>query len=236
MGRACQGHTPQIHRRTFRIQSAHTFQHNSRTSTSFNRSRNIRHGSQNLEGVRYTLQLRGEEHAAQSVSLDNAPYGARQNPDGQGQHQKEMGFNTLLPQSCTSSAMARQNVSADVVLQRQPETWQALSILAYRKAAKPHYIEGRSGECMSASKANHCAAVLRSQAFKTWQADRLTILYSSTAPTKDQILVPETLLKKRKSQEKERAEKQQERDAKKKVSSVRVVLRRCDDIFQHCNG
>lgn len=32
-------------------------------------------------------------------------------------------------------------------------------------------------------------------------------------------MVPETLLKKRKSQEKERAEKQQDRDAKKKVCS-----------------
>lgn len=35
--------------------------------------------------------------------------------------------------------------------------------------------------------------------------------------TKDQILVPETLLKKRKSQEKERAEKVAAREQKKKV-------------------
>ena len=38
-----------------------------------------------------------------------------------------------------------------------------------------------------------------------------------SVPTKDQILVPETLLKKRKSQEKERAEKAEQREAKKKV-------------------
>ncbi|KAI7380020.1 hypothetical protein KC332_g17306, partial [Hortaea werneckii] len=37
-------------------------------------------------------------------------------------------------------------------------------------------------------------------------------------PTKDQVLVPETLLKKRKSQDKERAEKQQQRETKKKES------------------
>ena len=36
-------------------------------------------------------------------------------------------------------------------------------------------------------------------------------------PTKDEILVPETLLKKRKSQEKERQEKAAERENKKKV-------------------
>ncbi|TKA28387.1 60S ribosomal protein L7 [Salinomyces thailandicus] len=39
-----------------------------------------------------------------------------------------------------------------------------------------------------------------------------------SVPTQDQILVPETLLKKRKSQEKERADKQQERETKKKES------------------
>jgi hypothetical protein len=43
----------------------------------------------------------------------------------------------------------------------------------------------------------------------------------STVPTKDQVLVPETLLKKRKSQEKARAEKQAEIENKKKVSSSR---------------
>ena len=41
-------------------------------------------------------------------------------------------------------------------------------------------------------------------------------MYRSVA-TKEQILVPETLLKKRKSQEKERAEKAEERETKKKV-------------------
>lgn len=41
----------------------------------------------------------------------------------------------------------------------------------------------------------------------------------STVPTHDQILVPETLLKKRKSQEKARAERTAEADKKKKVSA-----------------
>lgn len=40
----------------------------------------------------------------------------------------------------------------------------------------------------------------------------------STVPTHDQILVPETLLKKRKSQEKARAERTADADKKKKVS------------------
>ncbi|KAK5132207.1 60S ribosomal protein L7 [Meristemomyces frigidus] len=39
-----------------------------------------------------------------------------------------------------------------------------------------------------------------------------------SVPTQDQILVPETLLKKRKSQEKERAEKAEQRETKKKES------------------
>lgn len=48
-------------------------------------------------------------------------------------------------------------------------------------------------------------------------ADRLTHHYSSI-PTKDQILVPETLLKKRKSAEKEAADKAAQRETRKKVS------------------
>lgn len=39
-------------------------------------------------------------------------------------------------------------------------------------------------------------------------------------PTEDEILVPETLLKKRKSQEKAREERQADFDKKKKVSST----------------
>jgi large subunit ribosomal protein L7e len=39
-----------------------------------------------------------------------------------------------------------------------------------------------------------------------------------TVPTKEDILVPETLLKKRKSQEKERAAKAEELSKKRKVS------------------
>ena len=40
-----------------------------------------------------------------------------------------------------------------------------------------------------------------------------------TVPTKDQVLVPETLLKKRKSQEKARAERSAEIEKRKKVSA-----------------
>lgn len=40
---------------------------------------------------------------------------------------------------------------------------------------------------------------------------------TSSVPTQDQVLVPETLLKKRKSQEAARAERRAETDAKKKV-------------------
>jgi hypothetical protein len=47
-------------------------------------------------------------------------------------------------------------------------------------------------------------------------ADRLTHFYSSV-PTQDQILVPETLLKKRKSAEKEAADKAAQRETRKKV-------------------
>jgi hypothetical protein len=42
---------------------------------------------------------------------------------------------------------------------------------------------------------------------------------TSSVPTQDQVLVPETLLKKRKSQEAARAERRAETDAKKKVGS-----------------
>jgi hypothetical protein len=42
---------------------------------------------------------------------------------------------------------------------------------------------------------------------------------TSSVPTQDQVLVPETLLKKRKSQEAARAERRAEVDAKKKVGS-----------------
>lgn len=45
-------------------------------------------------------------------------------------------------------------------------------------------------------------------------------LISSTVPTEDQILVPETLLKKCKSQEKAREEKSAEQQKKKKVSAL----------------
>ena len=41
-----------------------------------------------------------------------------------------------------------------------------------------------------------------------------------SVPTEDEILVPETLLKKRKSQEKAREERSAELEKKKKVSSI----------------
>lgn len=43
---------------------------------------------------------------------------------------------------------------------------------------------------------------------------------NSSVPTQDQVLVPETLLKKRKSQEKARAEKSAEIEQKKKVRTL----------------
>ena len=62
------------------------------------------------------------------------------------------------------------------------------------------------------------------------RADRLTY-HHRRVPTKDQILVPETLLNKRKSQEKERADKAQEREQKKKVSWL-YISGICDDDIQ----
>lgn len=85
------------------------------------------------------------------------------------------------------------------------------------------------------------------------RADRLTCQYRSV-PTKDQILVPETLLKKRKSQEKERAEAAEKRDARKKVhislpspkflctlmkkypTTPRLAYGRCCRIVNHLSG
>jgi len=53
---------------------------------------------------------------------------------------------------------------------------------------------------------------------------------STTVPTKDQVLVPETLLKKRKSQEKARAEKQAEIENKKKANKEKrgVIFKRAE--------
>lgn len=55
--------------------------------------------------------------------------------------------------------------------------------------------------------------------------DYVLIRPDSTVPTRDQILVPETLLKKRKSQEKARAEKSAEIEKRKKVSFFHVRCR-----------
>ena len=51
----------------------------------------------------------------------------------------------------------------------------------------------------------------------------LSVDYSTVA-TKDQVLVPETILKKRKSQEKARAEKAAEIEQKKKVSGTSIII------------
>ena len=52
-------------------------------------------------------------------------------------------------------------------------------------------------------------------------------------PTQNDILVPETLLKKRKSQEKERAEKAEQREARKKVGLTHCTCPAFgDDIYQ----
>ena len=65
-------------------------------------------------------------------------------------------------------------------------------------------------------------------------------------PTEDQILVPETLLKKRKSQEKQREERQAEIEKKKKVRYTatgdapkpfpnRAIVNDSDDNHQICD-
>ncbi|OTA66808.1 60S ribosomal protein L7 [Hypoxylon sp. EC38] len=53
---------------------------------------------------------------------------------------------------------------------------------------------------------------------------------STTVPTKDQVLVPETLLKKRKSQEKARAEKTAELEQRKKINKEKraVIFKRAE--------
>ena len=56
-----------------------------------------------------------------------------------------------------------------------------------------------------------------------------TDLNEYSAPTHDHVLVPETLLKKRKSQEKARAERLAEIEKKKKVSHLRARFRDFDD-------
>lgn len=45
-------------------------------------------------------------------------------------------------------------------------------------------------------------------------------MHHRSVPTQDEILVPETLLKKRKSQEKERAQRTAELEKKRKVSET----------------
>ena len=53
--------------------------------------------------------------------------------------------------------------------------------------------------------------------------DTKTNLTYRSVPTQDQILVPETLLKKRKSQEKAREERSAELEKKKKVRQIFIL-------------
>lgn len=74
-----------------------------------------------------------------------------------------------------------------------------------------------SGECIRARPLRRNSSLGANCPCGMLQADRLTHHYSSV-PTQDQILVPETLLKKRKSAEKEAADKAAQRETRKKVS------------------
>lgn len=59
---------------------------------------------------------------------------------------------------------------------------------------------------------------------------------ASSVPTQDQVLVPETLLKKRKSQEAARAERRAEIEAKKKVGSSLQMQFPCNFPFLHLSS
>lgn len=58
-----------------------------------------------------------------------------------------------------------------------------------------------------------------------WESDADIVFarWCRSVPTEDQILVPETLLKKRKSQEKQREERSAELEKKKKVRFISPV-------------
>lgn len=60
--------------------------------------------------------------------------------------------------------------------------------------------------------------------FHTFVCGLLTNIINRSVPTHDQILVPETLLKKRKSQEKAREERSAELEKKKKVCRIPLLL------------
>ena len=61
--------------------------------------------------------------------------------------------------------------------------------------------------------------------------------FHRTAPTKDQVLVPETLLKKRKSQEKAREQRSAEIEKRKKVCHIHNQYDSmfCDDTYHYCD-
>lgn len=56
--------------------------------------------------------------------------------------------------------------------------------------------------------------------------DHTDAFQNRTAPTKDQVLVPETLLKKRKAQEKAREQRNSDIEKRKKVSERRLRILR----------
>lgn len=59
--------------------------------------------------------------------------------------------------------------------------------------------------------------------FFVYYGQTTDLAYLNSVPTKDQVLVPETLLKKRKSQEAARAARRAEAEKKKEVSLILVI-------------
>lgn len=65
----------------------------------------------------------------------------------------------------------------------------------------------------------HYAAVLSTRRFLSFSnGQTILTLHVNSVPTQDQVLVPETLLKKRKSQEAARAVRREEAEKRKQVS------------------
>lgn len=64
----------------------------------------------------------------------------------------------------------------------------------------------------------HYAAVLSTRRFGFSVGQTILTLHVNSVPTQDQVLVPETLLKKRKSQEAARAARREEAEKRKQVS------------------
>ncbi|ETS83991.1 60S ribosomal protein L7 [Pestalotiopsis fici W106-1] len=86
-------------------------------------------------------------------------------------------------------------------------------------------------EAFTASRLLECSISLVKFIFESATAENVAL---HSVPTKDDILVPETLLKKRKSQEKARAEKSAEADKKKKANKEKraVIFKRAEKYVQ----